>query len=183
MKRFQLGLVISCGALAGAGCGCAPEMEGSTIAQLTQQDSVEQDSVEQDPVEQDPVEETDPEISGAAGHAADAPEPSTEGPIYGLGGSELAGTVTFAPGSAWSGDVDVFCCREGNYSVYVYEGGRCSDPGSWDVERSARVAELVCSNDVGSAAYVRDPSQASTAAFVIYDAAGTAAGCADVETE
>jgi hypothetical protein len=176
MKQLQLGLVIACGTFAGAGCGCAPEMEGSTVSQLTQRDSVEAAT-------NDEVATNDPEIGGAAGHAADAPEPSTEGAINALEGSELAGVVTFAPGSAWSGEIDVFCCREGSYSVYVYEGGRCSDPDSWDVEQSARVADLACSNDVGAAAYVRDPSQASAAAFVIYDAAGDAAGCADVETE
>jgi len=144
-------------------------MEGSAVSQLTQQDAVEA--------------ATDPELAGAAGQAADKPERSTEGAIYGLHDSELAGVVTFAAGSAWSGEIDVFCCREGSYSVYVYEGGRCSDPESWDVERSARVADVACSRDVGSAEYVRDPAQASTSAFVIYDAAGNAAGCADVETE
>lgn len=176
MKELQLGLVIACGALAGAGCGCAPELEGSTVSQLTQRDSVEAAT-------DDEAATNGPEVGGAAGHAADAPEPSTEGAIDSLGGSELIGTVTFAPGSAWSGEIELFCCREGSYSVYVYEGGRCSDPESWDVEQSARVADVSCSNDVGAAAYARDPSQASAAAFVIYDGAGTAAGCADVETE
>jgi hypothetical protein len=144
-------------------------MEGSAVSQLTQQDSVEAAS--------------DPEVTGAAGQGAEEPERATEGAINELNGSELAGVVTFAAGSAWSGEIDVFCCREGSYSVYVYEGGHCSDPESWDVERSARVADLACSRDVGSAAYVRDPSQVSTSAFVIYDASGNAAGCADVETE
>jgi len=144
-------------------------MEGSAVSQLTQRDSVEA--------------ATDPKVGGAAGHAADEPQPSTEGAIEAVDGSELVGTVTFAPGSAWSGVIDVFCCREGSYSVYVYDGGRCSDPGSWDVEQSARVADLSCSRDVGSVGYVRDPSQAPAAAFVIYDAAGNAAGCADVVTE
>lgn len=145
-------------------------MEGSAVSGLTQQDAVEAAS--------------DPELSGAAGQGAEEPQHrSTDGAIYGIDDSELAGSVNFAPGSDWSGQIEVFCCREGSYSVYVYEGGRCSDPESWDVEQSSRVAELACSHDVGSAGYVRNPSEAATSAFVIYDAAGNAAGCADVEVE
>jgi len=170
MKPLQIGFVVAWGALAGAGCGCAPEMEGSTVAELTQQDALEAAS--------------DPELGGAAGQGAEEPEQrSTDGAIYALDEGELAGSVSFAPGSAWSGEIEVFCCREGSYSVYVYEGGRCSDPDSWDVELSSRVAELSCSRDVGSAGYVRTPSEAATSAFVIYDATGNAAGCADVATE
>lgn len=167
MKALRLGLLLACGAGA-AGCGCAPEMEGSSISELTQNDPLE----------------------GAAGQGAEELEPdakpaprSTDGQIIGLDGDDLTGTVSFAAGTQWSGAVDLFCCRDGSYTVFVYEGGTCSDPETWAVEASARVATVTCDQDVGSAAYVRDPSSEPSAAFVIYDAAGNALGCADVETE
>ena len=168
MNRLQLGLVIACGALAGAGCGCAPEMEGSAVSELTHSG----------------------ELEGIAGQGAEelVPEPepeshSTDGVIVGLDGGPLTGTVGFAPGTQWSGEVELFCCRDGNYTVFVYEGGICEDPETWSVEASARLAEITCSHDLGSAAYVRDPSSEPTAAFVIYDAAGGALGCADVTAQ
>jgi hypothetical protein len=167
MKALRLGLLLACGAMA-AGCGCAPEMEGSAVSELTQSDPLE----------------------GAAGQGAEELEPepesaprSTDGSIIGLDGAELTGTVSFAAGTQWSGEVELFCCRSGSYTVFVYEGGTCGDPETWAVESSTRVAEVTCDHDVGSSAYVRDPSSESSAAFVIYDAAGNALGCADVETE
>lgn len=169
MKSLQFGIVIAWGALAGAGCGCAPEAQGSTVSELTQLEPAR-----------------DPEPAGGAGQGAEEDEPdapSTEGSIVGFDGNDLTGLVGIAPGAQWSGDIELACCRDGSYSVYLYEGGRCSDPETWDVERSARVAEIACSNDVGSAAYARDPSDASTSAFVIYDATGNALGCADVVAE
>ena len=184
MKSLRLGVAITWGALAGTlagmGCGCAPELEsGATVSELTRENSElarEKDAVQA---------ATDPDFTGAAGQGAPEPEPEPEpdGSIFGLGGDGLTGSVSFAAGSLWSGEIAVSCCREGSYSVYVYEGGRCDDEQSWDVERSARVADLSCANDVGSAAYARDPSEATRAAFVIYDAAGSALGCADVSTD
>jgi hypothetical protein len=169
MKSLQLSIAIAWGALAAAGCGCAPETQDSTVSELTRLEPA-----------------NDPEPTGAAGQGAEEDEPaaaSTEGSIVGLDGDDLIGLVAIAPGAQWSGEIELACCRDGSYSVYLYEGGRCSDPGTWDVERSARVAEIACSNDVGSAAYARDPSDADTTAFVIYDATGKALGCADVAAE
>lgn len=178
MKRLQAGLVVTCGALVGIGCGCAPEMEGSAVSGLTQRDALEGAS---DPE----VVEGDPEATGGiAGQGAEEPPiRSTDGAVIGLEDSDLAGTVNLAPGSELSGQIDLYCCNDGSYTVYVYEGGLCGDPDSWLVENSARVAQLSCSNDVGSAPYVRDPSDFATAAFVVYDASGKALGCADVEAE
>jgi hypothetical protein len=170
MKSLRLGIAIAWGALAGAGCGCAQEAEGSTVSELTQLEPA-----------------SDPDwTGGGAGQGAAEDEleaRGTEGSIEGLDGNDLIGLVGVAPGAQWSGEIELACCRDGSYSVYLYEGGRCSDPETWDVERSARVAEIACANDVGSAAYARDPSDASTTAFVIYDATGNAIGCADVAAE
>jgi hypothetical protein len=171
MKSLRISIAIAWGALAGAGCGCAPEAQGSAVSELTQLEAA-----------------SDPELIGAAGQGGDDPEVEpkrlpTNGTIVGLDGDDLTGSVSLAAGSDWSGEVSLFCCRDGSYSVYAYEGGLCSDPQTWEVEQSTRVADVSCSDDLGSATYARDPSETDTTAFVVYDASGNALGCADVTTE
>jgi hypothetical protein len=174
MNSLRVSIAVAGGVLVAAGCGTS-HAEGSAVAQLSRVEAA-----------------SDPELTGAAGQGAagqgaveteEAEQLPTDGTIVGLGGDEITGSVTLAAGSAWSGEIALFCCRDGNYSVYAYEGGRCSDPESWLVEESTRLAELSCSEDLGSVDYARDPSDASTTAFVIYDAAGDALGCADVAAE
>ena len=125
-------------------------------------------------------EERPPEsaLSSGDGHRQTA----NDGVIYGVHEDTLTDQCSTlrAPRSR---RVALYCCRAGNYDVYTHEGGRCSDPESWLIEKSARVATVSCSNDTGEAPYVRDPSASSTFAFVIYDAAGNPSACADVVSE
>ena len=151
--------LVACGVLAVA--GCSAETQGSVISGLSRIPR--------------------PERTGAAGSPAEDAAPRSNGVIYGVDGDLLTGKVSFAAGTMESGTVSLYCCRAGAYDVYTYEDASCDDPKTWDIERSARIAELTCSNDLGSAPYVRDPADAATLAFVIYDAEGTALGCADVE--
>jgi hypothetical protein len=165
MKRASKWLLI-CGVLALA--GCSAETQGSAVSSLQQRR----------------VDASSSETAGAAGEGAEPPvverTRASNGVIYGVDGDLLTGKVSFAAGTNESGTVDLYCCRAGAYQVYTYEDASCDDPESWAIEGSARIANVSCSNDLGSAPYVRDPSEASTLAFVIYDAAGTALGCADV---
>jgi hypothetical protein len=181
MNRGQLlQLLIACGVLSLS--ACATEVEGSAISSLRRDGG--SGSGSRATVD----DESSDELTGAAGMsgamAEDEPrQPSTDGVIYGVHDETLTGSVLPAAGTTLSGVVALYCCRAGNYDVYAYEDGRCSDPDSWLVEKSARVANVSCTNDTGEAPYVRDPAASSTFAFVIYDAAGNAAACADVVAE
>lgn len=170
---------VACGVLVLTACGA--EAENGAIASSLERGS--------DPgsAEPDVVADDGDEVGGAAGAPADEPggpegdrSPDT---IHGVDYSELTGFVMHAPGSSLSGTVELYCCRAGTYDVYSYEGGSCDDVESWRVEHSARLAAVTCSNDSGRAPYVRDPSDATALAVVVYDAAGDAVGCADIAAD
>lgn len=156
--------LVACGVLALA--GCSAESQGTAISGLSRAPSAGHSGAAGAPSEGD--EERVPRRS------------TTDGVIYGVDGDLLTGKVSFAAGTMESGTVDLYCCRAGAYEVYTYEDANCDDPETWEIDRSARIANVTCSNDLGTAPYVRDPADAATMAFVIYDAAGTALGCADV---
>jgi len=189
MDRQRLKLLFACGALTVA--ACSAEMDSNTTAALTRSSergdrAARANSSGDSPVDdaKDAVSESTGPITGAAGSGPEpmVPARSTNRVIYGLDGEPLTGKVRLSPGSTISGTVELYCCRAGAYSVYTYEGGRCSDPQTWRVEHSARIADVQCANDLGEAPYVRDPAPTTTFAFVIYDDVGTAVGCADVSS-
>lgn len=179
MTHLQERWFLACGVLVLTACGA--EAEGSAISSSLQRGS-DPGSAEASSVAMN----DDVEISGAAGAPADDNDQGSAGShdtIYGVDDSELTGFMLPAPGSSLSGTVELYCCRAGTYDVYSYEGGSCDDPDSWRVEQSARLGTVTCSGDSGRAPYVRDPSESSTLAVVIYDAAGAAVGCAELSAE
>lgn len=184
MKRGRAQLLVTCGAL--TILGCTAEVDG-TVASLSQATQATQDQATQEtPADTGTVviDEAGAAGSGAAEPAAPASmRPMRDGVIYGVGASELSGFVKRAAGTTLSGTIELACCRAGSYQVYTYRGGRCADPETWTIETSARIAQLACAGDLGEAPYVRDPSPGEALAVVIYDAAGTAVGCAELDAD
>jgi hypothetical protein len=176
MTHLQERWFLACGVLVISACGA--EVGEHSISNGLQQGS-DQGSAERDALVDSVVMDEDDSFTGAAGSPADQPARAS-GTIFGVADPDLTGSVTRAAGSTLSGEVRLYCCRAGTYDVYSYEGGRCDDADSWLVENSARLATVTCEGDSGAAPYVRDPSDASTLAVVIYDAAGAAVGCAEV---